>query len=121
MGCEALIPDKEYPFYLKNDGSKDIYFNIVYSYPDTLLPETLNYVFLVKAGEKQLMTASTHKLSAKEFAKYFPSDTLCIIFFSADTLNTYNWDIVRNEYKILERREYSYQDLENTSWTITYP
>ena len=51
----------------------------------------------------------------------FPTDTLSIFFFDPDTLAKYDWETIRQEYKILVRYDFSHNDLKNLNWRIDYP
>ena len=49
------------------------------------------------------------------------SDTLSIVFISQATLAKYDWNTIRNDYKILKRYDLSLGDLERLDFTVTYP
>ena len=49
------------------------------------------------------------------------TDNILIFFFDADTIEYYNWDVIRENYKILERRMYSWNEITNSKLGIVYP
>jgi hypothetical protein len=53
--------------------------------------------------------------------KSLPSDTLSIFIFRAKTISYYDWQLIRNNYKILKRYDISLGDLKQKKWIIPYP
>lgn len=50
-----------------------------------------------------------------------PSDTLSVFIFSSDTLNTFPYSEIRDDYKILKRYDLSIEDLELLNFKVTFP
>jgi len=117
----ACIPiDKRQYIQVKNNSTQSIYFYMNNHYPDTLLPESNQFVFIVGNGSVKQAWEVSGTLE-KEFSRDFPHDTLLIFFFLSSTINNYDWETIRKDYKILERRSYSQSDLEKLNWIINYP
>ena len=88
-------------------------------YPDTILPEknpnphTFNERMIFSFGEGRFHENALFAM--------FPTDTMSIFFFDPDTLAKYDWEIIRQEYKILVRYDLSHNDLRKLNWNIYYP
>ena len=111
-----------YEWYLDNQSSDTlaIYFalGLPTSYPDTLLPANRNEtLFLGTSKQTIYMTGISYEKTIKGTAK----DTLSIFIMNVDTLRKYTWDEVRQNYKILQRYDFSLQDLRLLNYTIPYP
>ena len=63
----------------------------------------------------------TKLASKKEWKDVLPKDTILIYILNKDTVDTYSWDVIRNNNKILKRYNLSIKDLEKQSWKVTYP
>lgn len=117
-GCEKLIPDRMFSIWTKNNTNQTIYSEISSRYPDTTLGDYSEISF-IKSG-KQLSTDSSDPWEER-FSTIFQKDTLIIFFINADTLNIYGWETIKHDFKIIERREYSKDDLIKSNWVINYP
>ena len=104
---------------IENRSSPKIYFNVSDQYPDTLLPQTNKYVVPLNPNSENVDRCS--RKWEIQFSREYPKDTMTIFFFDAYTIEKTDWDIVRRDYKILERRIYSKQDLIESDWRIVYP
>jgi hypothetical protein len=49
------------------------------------------------------------------------NDTLAFYFFDADVIETIDWDSIKSNYLILDRYDYTFEDLVNIDWRIEYP
>ena len=114
----CLPTDKRYSIWINNNLDEEVYF-VVSNYSDTLLPQTNKYVNLINANDR--MSIDSDQPWEEVFSINYPKDTLQVFYFNVDTINEYNWDIIRDEYKIISRRVYSKEYLINNNWTITYP
>jgi hypothetical protein len=108
--------DSTYFDLYNNSGKPICYYMSLESgffYPDTTLPkkDPNPYKFNKEWGFSR---------EGDIFAN-FPTDTLSIFFFDPDTLTTYDWETIRDEYKILVRYDLSHNDLNRLDWKITYP
>ncbi|UZD37510.1 hypothetical protein OL230_06490 [Capnocytophaga ochracea] len=124
----SCIPKMDiiYPIYIYNNSEKPIGFYIPAGgeyglpYPDTLLPNTDNYIYNREIRPKKHLQQDSWR-KWKDVLKSFPKDTLSIFIFSTDTLNKYSWEEVRRDYKILRRYDLSIQDLELLDYKVYYP
>ncbi len=88
-------------------------------YPDTILPEknpnpwTFNKGYSIHFGEGNFHENALFAM--------FPTDTMSVFFFAPDTLAKYDWETIRQEYKILVRYDLSHNDLKKLNWRIYYP
>ena len=117
----ACVPiDRQYYIYLKNNSNIGIWYLTNYNFPDTLLPDSNLNLYFVSAGEKKIIVGSPQKWEA-DFTNYFPKDTCQIIFFNADTINRYDWETIKSQYKISVKIDYSKNYLQSNDWIINYP
>lgn len=114
----CLPVDKRYPIWIKNNTNNGIYF-FVNNYIDTLLPQTDKYVILINANDK--ISIDSNQPWEEVFSAEYPKDTLQIFYFNVDSINKYDWNTIRNEYMVMDRRVYSKTYLLNNNWTIIYP
>jgi hypothetical protein len=124
--CPSPAEDSE-NINIKNEWDHDIsfYFSSYFAngrgdtfYPDTALSIEIWYrpVNVVKGK-----TYRDNVYPLERIYKRNNVDTLCFFIFATDTLNMYDWDTIRDEYKILQRYDLSLQDFKRLKNTITYP
>ena len=116
--CKDFPLDRVYSFWIENKSDDLIYFLVSYSYPDTIIPDSYDKIKGVSVGSK---TPYDSDDPWEEVFDELPSDTLSIFIFNRDTLKTYNWQEIREGYKILKRFDISYDDLKQNKWIVTYP
>jgi len=122
--CEkAPFVDKFYDIIVINNSSRDVYvhkadLDAEKQYPDTLLPSS-NATFLKIPANKRGYFDS--KTPWEENIKNLPSDTLSVFFIDGSTFENEEWDTIRDNYLILERYDFSIEDLKKSNFTITYP
>ena len=102
---------------IENRSSSKIFFYISNQYPDTLLPSSSKYVISIQPNSVYCIDNPTQKT----YPGLNRKDKMFIFFFDSDTIERYDWKIIREEYKILERRTSSMQDIINSEWRIVYP
>ena len=90
---------------IENRSSNKIFFFISNQYPDTSLPSSSKYIFSIQPKSGYYFEDPRKK----PYPNIFLKDEMFIFFFDADTIERYDWDIIRCDYKILERRKYSKQ------------
>lgn len=127
QSCEKLAMDRDYPLYVLNESNHSIkvYFNDDANhsalYPDTLISDFEDRLSIeIPIGGKKSV-AGGDATWENIFEVSAPSDTLSLFVFHTDTLSKYNWDVIRNQYKILKRYDISLADLRQIDFTITYP
>ena len=120
--CDPLwFFEGEYILWIENKGDSDVCFLLNYDYPDTSLPQSKKHLRALSVGSSEHLAYSRKKWK-KSFSEEFPSDTLHIFFFDPDTIKAYDWKTIVSDYKVMESRMYSRQDLEDFGWdTIIYP
>jgi hypothetical protein len=82
-------------------------------YPDTALIR-FEYGISFKKGETQRYVYSRLKKDPW-------NDTVCFFILDADTLNTYSWEEIQNNYKILQRYDISPKEIKALKYEISYP
>jgi hypothetical protein len=122
-GCPSGAEYTEYvDFFNNSDNTISYSFESGTCYgiffPDTLVPNCRPpHEFTIAKGSEARVPVT--KLSyIYEVQK---TDTLCFFIFDTDTINHYDWETIRNEYKILQRYDLSLQDFKRLEYTITYP
>ena len=113
-GCEIF--GTPMPFRVVNRSSNKIYFYISNKYPDTSLPLTNKNVFSIKPNSGYFFEDPRRK----PYPNLYSNNDMLIFFFNADTIEHYNWDVIRNDNKILERRMFSQEDIRKNRG-IFYP
>jgi hypothetical protein len=123
MSC-SNFPYQRYPYEIQNNLDSFIKVYIALSnnggvYPDTLLSFTEDRLIVeVRPFEKYHSDVGA---SWEEIWSYFPKDTMSIYIFSKDTLDSYSWEDIQQNYKILRRYDLSLSDLQKLNYTIPYP
>jgi hypothetical protein len=107
-----------YSIYIENKSSTTIYFMLSELFPDTsILSIENNYLILTNGEEKTIN--SDEKWQEK--IDNLPSDTLSVFFFSEDTILKYGFNNVRQNYRVLKRKDLSFSDIEKNNFRVTYP
>jgi hypothetical protein len=106
--------------YARNNSNRSVCLYISNEYPDTTLPGTNQYVQILNPGTSTKVWECSGKRE-NEFGNDFPNDTAIIFFFNPDTIRSYDWNIIRDKYKISGRRILSKHDFEKLNWVIVYP
>lgn len=91
---------------------------VSYNYPDTIIPDSFNKIKGVSSNSK---TPFDSNEKWEDVFEKLPADTLSVFIFSGDVVSNYNWETIRNEYKILRRYDISLDYLNANKGTITYP
>lgn len=91
---------------------------VFYQYRDTTIPDNFSGVATVPANSR--MKDSIKKNDWIQLFKSLSRDILAVFIFSADTLTRYNWEQVRNHYRILKRYDLSRGDLSLMNNEIVY-
>jgi len=117
----AACPEIDYKrdFKFSNNSSIEVYvyLGIVGKelggslYPDTTIAKVKSGIPF-KKGEKRTYSYN---------GKHLLVDTLCLFIFDAFIFNTFDWDNIKNEYKILKRYDLSLKDFENLKYEVSYP
>lgn len=113
-GCIKWV-EHNYRIEIRNNANDTIQFYANYTYPDTVI-----------ITEKPRMIMAYPKSfgfwdSKKKFESLLPSDTISIFILSKDTVNQYNWSVIKSDYKILKRYDLSIGDLKKLGWEVSYP
>ena len=85
-------------------------------FPDTTIPLYNKYLIKVNKGRY-----ITDYVFMEEMYQKTHADTLCFFIFDTDTLAAYDRDIIRNDYKILQRYDLSLGDWKYLGNKIHYP
>ena len=121
--------DRLYHIGLINNSKKPIVvisppyvYNCVLSYPDSIIPLEMEidsrYLSLLQSEDTILMTED---MGGWDFDNLFCNhDTLSIFIFDSDSVNYYSWDTVKKHNLVLQRYDFSRNELENMTHTITY-
>jgi len=91
-------------------------------YPDTLLPYEMRFplIPISKSSSIDLCDMACDENTAFSWLS-LPADTLSFFFFDADIIERYDWQIIRDNYMILVRYDFSQKDLQKLKWRIYYP
>ncbi len=120
--CKIYM-DKIDALALNNNSGNQIYFHVgidnsLLIYPITSLPIDKTDMTFPKLTTNTFIGTS---IEWRDRIKELPLDTLSIYFFHPDTLSTYSWDKIRDNYNILKRYDLSVEDLELLDYEIVYP
>ncbi|WP_298900883.1 hypothetical protein [uncultured Psychroserpens sp.] len=120
--CEVSM-DNRYFITVENDTDETLQFHVAsenspVKYPDTILPMNMDDISLPSVT-RTVNWGNSRRWEDRVDA--LPSDTLSIYFFHPDTLSTYSWDEIRDDYNILKRYDLSIEDLQALNFRVTYP
>jgi len=124
INCFDDISEKWHTIKVNNNSDNRIYVSAgcgkygIPNYPDTLLPTIEPSLLNVESHDYNNLRSS---IEWESVIDKIESDTLSIYFFDADTINTYTWTEIKDEYKIIGRKDLSIDDFRKSNWTITYP
>jgi hypothetical protein len=115
--------DFEYPLVVENNSGESLLFyaateGSLLMYNDTLLTPSRDDI------DMQIVEESVrigNPIRWVERISYLPLDTLSIYFFHPETLAAYDWNQIRNDYKVLKRYDLSIDDLTSLNFTVPYP
>jgi len=133
MGCEDGPPfaTRTYSIKVINNSENWIYVSrpsydkssnqiaVWNLYPDTTLP--LNEPILPKIQPNSENFIVDWSVKYEEVFHSIPSGILSIFIFDKDSVDILGWEHIREEYKILHRYDYTFEEFEQMNWTITYP
>ena len=122
--------DREYGYNLKNNADYSIsvlelssiqFWEHMYSYPDTILPEeaVFNPWNIAKNHEKANFWTHTKRLH--RFMEKENIDTICVFVFETEVIKQYSWDSIRSSYLVLQRYDLSYEDVAYFNYEICFP
>jgi hypothetical protein len=121
--CENIMEGK-YAITFQNHSTKNVMIvegmnrrGFEY-YPDTTLPANKPLLQQIAPNEHGDILSSN---KWADVMNSIPSDTLSIYVFDPDTINAYDWSIIKSDYKVLKRYDLSVHDLEETKWVVNYP
>ena len=125
VSCEPFT-EKFYTIELNNHSNSMIRYtydktnNRNMNYPDTLIYDNRDNIFLSPLSANSNTYIDSRK-PWSEVINNLPNDTLSFYIFAEDTINSYPWEIISTEYKVLKRYDFSVQDLESLNYKISYP
>jgi len=117
----ACPMDYDQSFRFSNNSDVDVYIYLGVANRDmggSLFPDTAVSRLRVGTPFKQGETRTYSYSSAKENIWL---DTFCLFIFDADIFNMYEWEDIRNDYKILQRYDMSFEDIKMLQRKISYP
>jgi len=83
------------------------------AYPDTTIPKVI--------GGRQYNKGVSFSYGYSHAKENVWVDTVSIFIFDVDTLNMYSFEEIRNGYKILQRYDMIYKEVQALQYEITYP
>lgn len=118
-----MYTDAWYELDVYNNSNDTIacwFANVESTYPDTLLPEEKPSIHLelLNPNEENIV----YSLGVS-FDEWFDNeyDKISIYVFSKDTLDKYNWEEIRENYRLLIRYDLSYNDIKKLNYSIPFP
>lgn len=115
--CEPLY-EHYYRIRIKNYSNENLYVYGKYILPDTLLENNRPELKLLLSGGYADITDNELNDIALE---KFKTQKLSVFILSKDTVDKYEWSIIRENYLICKRYEINSQDLTEMGGTIIYP
>lgn len=114
--------DHDYPLYLRNNSDQRVQFwtnrTGENEYPDTLLYHKPTGV-TIPSNEK--VDVAGGSISWEKIYQQVKTDTISFFIYNADTLDRYEWNIIKENYMILQRYDLSIYDLQKLDYTLYYP
>lgn len=122
--CRKDSENCHYNIKVLNNSTTSIYIKEQLNYPDTSInnpnPALQGEYFRVFPGRNDF--SIFHKDCLELVYQYYaPSDTIMFFVFDANVIENTNWEVVKNNYMILKRYDFSLNDLKNRNFVITYP
>lgn len=120
---KPVFGEKFYNLSIKNNSDKLIYC-ILYDeqselqYPDTSLSSNEPHLIDIDIGEKYIFYSYDNW---DEVLQKLPSDTISIFFISDSIFKNVEWEVLSNQYLILNRYDLSINDLERIGFNVVYP
>lgn len=121
--CEkAPLVDNGVSIEIRNESNNEIYFYIPdlnNQYPDTTLPTQRPELKSILPND--FFIPFLRSPNSKNYFDHLISDTLSVYFFSKNTYESEDWDVVTQQYLVLKRCDISEAELETNEFTVTYP
>ncbi len=114
MGCEPFADHSNF-IEVKNHSGNTINCFAVFIYPDSLLPLSKPRFIEVKHQSRGFIDDYSFNDSR------FERNKITIFILSKDTVEKYNWDDIRANYRILKRYEVTLGDITNMGGFVLYP
>lgn len=112
--------DYRYGFIFSNNSTHDVslFFGVIdRDFNRSLYPDT---AIIGSMGELYKQCESKHYIYSD--ARKDPwNHTICLFIFDADTINTYSWQQIQDDYKVLQRYDLSPENLKTLKHQIPYP
>ncbi|GHT32419.1 hypothetical protein FACS189434_04140 [Bacteroidia bacterium] len=113
--CIDSFYERHYAYEIHNNSKYTTQVYIAVSsnggvYPDTTLSFVKDRITTTINPFSQFN--SDYGSSFEEIFSHFPNDTLSIYIFDRDTLNKYFWEEIQRDYKILQRYDLSFKDIQ---------
>jgi hypothetical protein len=119
LSCHKFGAEVVYTIKIKNNSSRNVWYYVSYNLPDTTLeavrPQPLARIL---PGDEAL---KDNHLKWENVIDTIPAKKIAIYIIDEDTLNTYDWNTIRSQYKIKRRLELSASDLAQLNWRVQYP
>ncbi len=120
--CPDKDEESDYFLTIINNSEKDLLFQIDKLYPDTTLWMNSPFSdininsFTIKAGSETKVG-----FWEDEFQEMDSNEKFRLFIFDKQIIESTLWELVANEYIILIRYEFNFEDLINNNWEIIYP
>jgi len=117
VGCDYF-----HTFSFTNNSTRDVYIYVGVidrKLGGTLYPDTAISRDRIGIPVKQGATRDYEYHNGKE--DIWSNNTFCLFVFDADTFNMYDWEEIKDGYKILQRYDISYENLTTLKRKISYP
>jgi len=119
-GCIDTFGDRAFGFRLLNNSGIKIEAYASFIYPDTTLMSTKPEFKSLNPGRSAyIFDADVSKESLSRF--YDNGEIITVFIFNTDTLNRYSWDQIHDDYNILKRYEFTWEELKNQGGDLIYP
>lgn len=121
--CEKMRHQR-YALVLKNNSEEEISVHVGLPetgngvYPDTLLPSKKQLTSIKPQGKGYWDSSIRWE---DGYFKELPNDTLSVYILNRKISDTKDWDVIRENYMILQRYDLSIYDLQKLDYTLYYP
>ena len=124
-GCDTTIETdtRHYHIRFTNTSNYDTYIRCGLKHPDTSLATmqevTVPAWHLKTEAHSTNYDALTYRTTYESIFR--THDTLMVFVFNADTVESYDWEQVQNNYMIAQRYDLALNDLYQLNWQLTFP